>query len=118
VPPHTLSDDAFTGFVDCLLQVGALATELLAINNVRDMCTDVRVRKYAQDVYCIHGVEATRVVEGPSGLRRTTPAQVGKRTLPVMFGLGFGRVEIAGLSAVAYLAGGFWCVPALQRLSG
>ena len=58
-------------------QVGALATELLAINNVRDMYTDVTV---------------------------------GKRTLPVMFGLQFGRVEIAVLPAVAYLAGGFWCV--------
>jgi 1,4-dihydroxy-2-naphthoate octaprenyltransferase len=57
--------------------VGALATELLAINNVRDMYTDVTV---------------------------------GKRTLPVMFGLQFGRVEIAVLPAVAYLAGGFWCV--------
>ena len=44
--------------------------------------------------------------------------QVGKRTLPVMLGLGFGRVEITVLPAVAYVAGGFWCVPALQWSSG
>lgn len=57
------------------LQVGMLATVLIAINNIRDMYQDQRV---------------------------------GKKTLPVRFGLTFGRVEIAALIFISYLLQLYW----------
>lgn len=59
------------------LQVGLLATVLIAINNLRDVKQDVLV---------------------------------DKKTLPVRFGVRFGRCEIAGLIIVAYLVSAFWFV--------
>eukprot|EP00241_Pyramimonas_parkeae_P012814 CAMPEP_0114226146 /NCGR_PEP_ID=MMETSP0058-20121206/1076_1 /TAXON_ID=36894 /ORGANISM="Pyramimonas parkeae, CCMP726" /LENGTH=301 /DNA_ID=CAMNT_0001336851 /DNA_START=63 /DNA_END=968 /DNA_ORIENTATION=- len=70
-----------TPIVVASLQVGCLAAELLAINNVRDMHTDVTV---------------------------------GKRTLPVQFGLFFGRMEITILPSFVYLLNIFWWFQGLK----
>lgn len=57
------------------LQVGSLATVLIAINNLRDRATDIKVRK---------------------------------RTLAVIGGERFSRIEISALALGPYLAGFYW----------
>ena len=57
------------------LQIGLLATVLIAINNLRDVFGDVKV---------------------------------GKKTLPVRFGLKFGRYEIAVLAFLPFLLNLYW----------
>ena len=63
------------GAVVAGLQVGCLATVLLAVNNLRDVLQDQKA---------------------------------GKKTLPVRFGIPFGRLEICGLLVFPFILNLFW----------
>ncbi|MDJ0762542.1 MAG: 1,4-dihydroxy-2-naphthoate octaprenyltransferase [Myxococcota bacterium] len=70
---HTL-DMAWAALV-AGAQVGAWAAVLLAVNNLRDVATDITAEK---------------------------------KTLPVRFGIGFGRAEIAVLAILPFVIGAYW----------